>query len=305
MGKRFLLCCLIFCCIFLCACNSLKNPFEKQDLSQILQNKPSASVENSSSQKTWEERYVEKAIDLVKEYWKSYYDKENSSTYYLEIKNTRLIVLEETSEEYFLNINYVVEFVLFSDFYQTAPYYSNIERYNNVVFYQDGTSSIVARNPFNEYTMFTYRSNYNDFIKEIVDFKSDYNQVLDLKSFQKQESTTQAEGTVLAQKFLSNKISFTGEFDTGEIILTNDHVEKVLLMHKEDLGYYVQICLNDQGFENIKQATSSDLPKTLLLKADETTVLNGAIYEQLNTPEFIIAGSFDKDYATQLFNLLT
>ena len=75
----------------------------------------------------------------------------------------------------FDNIKYIVEFEIYSNLYQSAPYYLNAGVSDNVVIYDDGTMDImshVIRNHMNN----TYKfNNTSEYIKSITDCHEHYN----------------------------------------------------------------------------------------------------------------------------------
>lgn len=89
---------------------------------------------------------VDKAVTALKDYWTGYYAEMSGSEkdrangdWYLEIKNTRLVELGEVENEPLKDVKYVVEFMIYTNFYGVAPYYSNIDVRNTVLIYKDGT----------------------------------------------------------------------------------------------------------------------------------------------------------------------
>lgn len=100
---------------------------------------------------------------------------------YMEIKDTRVIEIAPNSNEYFSNISAVVEFVLYTDYFGSTPYYSNAHRADSVVFYTDGSYEVCDKNPFELYFAQTYSSDYSDLIAGIHDLKSGFNETYDLR----------------------------------------------------------------------------------------------------------------------------
>lgn len=88
---------------------------------------------------------VDKAITALKEYWTGYYaemsESENDRTngdWYLEIKNTRLVELGEVEKDTLKDVEYVVEFMIYTNYYGFAPYYPSLDIRNCVLIYKDG-----------------------------------------------------------------------------------------------------------------------------------------------------------------------
>lgn len=154
--KKFLVL-LIALCLLLCGCSS----------------KSSDAPEIEKGQ----EKYIIDATDALIKFWKTEYSESGISDNYLEIKNTRIITIKDNSNEYFSDIECIVEFVLFSNYYDTAPYYTNVGTNDCVIFYKDGTVE-VSPNYFNLYRNYTYSTDFNDVIDTIYDFEHYFNRVV-------------------------------------------------------------------------------------------------------------------------------
>ena len=137
---------------------------------------------------------VKNAIEALKSFWFDSYQEDGSSENgYLEIKNTRVIDIKDefpesdekqsgvsnTAEQIFGNIDYIVEFMLFSDYFGSAPYYSNIYINNCVIIFNDGTYS-VGRDQLDLYRSRTYSADYSGIIEQVFDYGSVYNAVYEL-----------------------------------------------------------------------------------------------------------------------------
>lgn len=100
---------------------------------------------------------------------------------YFEIKNTRVIEIGDTDIELFKDIDYIVEFVLFTDYFGSAPYYSSIGISDTVVVYSDGTMEVPNMNLLTAYRSRYYSTDFSDIIKKVYDCKDKYNCVEYLK----------------------------------------------------------------------------------------------------------------------------
>lgn len=123
------------------------------------------------------------AIDVLKEHWKESYAKDGmSKSGYLEIKNTRIIWIQDglagsestPVKQFFGNVDYIIEFVLYTDYFGSEPYYNNAWIDNCVVVYTDGTRRVV-RDQFELYRSRSYNMDYSGIIERIVDLGSEYN----------------------------------------------------------------------------------------------------------------------------------
>ena len=73
-----------------------------------------------------------------------------------------------------------MEFILLSDYYESAPYYTNCGTYDSVVIYKDGRCEVMAINPIDMYRSSSYMTNFSDFIERIEDLGSLCNKAMDL-----------------------------------------------------------------------------------------------------------------------------
>ena len=128
------------------------------------------------------------AIEIVAEHWNNEYEEREIEDKYLEIINTRIIKIKENidskqifeKDDLFKGIDYIVEFELISNYYETAPYYFSVWQDNFVIVYKDGTTK-VSNNLLNMYRGTTYSNDFSPIIESVEDFHSDYDQVLELE----------------------------------------------------------------------------------------------------------------------------
>lgn len=125
---------------------------------------------------------IDKAIKELQSLWQELYDNSDIETErYFEIKNTRVMELKKNDVEDFKNIDYIIEFVLFTDYYGASPYYSNVGISDSVIVYNDGTMEVPSNNLFRAYTGKTYVYNYEGIIETVTDYGDEYNCVEILK----------------------------------------------------------------------------------------------------------------------------
>jgi hypothetical protein len=130
-------------------------------------------------------RTVEAAIDLLTAAWTAEYARTNrSTTGYLEIKNTRLIEIKDdltgvTGADSFEGVDYVVEFILYSDYFSTAPYYINPTVKDSVTCDDSGDCEVNDRNPFLAWQARTF-GQPADLAASIRDFGPAFNVTFDL-----------------------------------------------------------------------------------------------------------------------------
>lgn len=116
---------------------------------------------------------IKEAIDALKDEWKNQYE-EHCGDGYFEIKNTRVIEIKDNDISVFKDVKYIVEFILFTDYYGSAPYYSEAVVSNVAVIYKNGNTEITG-DLFRRYSSATYSYDYSNIIKNIVDCGSKYN----------------------------------------------------------------------------------------------------------------------------------
>lgn len=128
---------------------------------------------------------IDKAITALKDYWTGYYsqiseadDDRTNGDWYLEIKNTRLVELGEDENDFFKDVEYIIEFITYSNFYGAAPYYASIDaRGNNVIVYKDGRMEVGA----NELQKYIARYYEAPPVLAVHDYGSQYNAVYHLE----------------------------------------------------------------------------------------------------------------------------
>lgn len=146
----------------------------------------SKPAENEQTEQGKYDELVESAIESLKIKWIGLYKDSEDANGYLEIFHTRVIdVTPNESDMVFqemdrgMEIDYIVEFSLYSDYFSTAPYYHNAATYDTVIVYEDGTTS-VASNFFRIYSNLTYSYDYSSFLEEVEDLGTRYNQAINL-----------------------------------------------------------------------------------------------------------------------------
>lgn len=129
---------------------------------------------------------INKARNALKSKWMELYNDNEEADGYLEIYHTRIVdITPDKSDTFFqeldrgMEIDYVIEFSIYSDYFSSAPYYFNAGTYDTVIVYNDGTTS-VASNFFRVYSNLTYSYDYSGFIAGISDLGIRYNQIFHL-----------------------------------------------------------------------------------------------------------------------------
>ena len=125
---------------------------------------------------------VSKATNELKNHWEDLYDDSTVKTDgYFEIKNTRVIEIKKNDIEEFEDVEYIVEFVLYTDYFGAAPYYSYAGISDSVIVYDNGDMEVAGINLLREYSSKHYTYDYSDIIKTVNDYGDKFNCVENLK----------------------------------------------------------------------------------------------------------------------------
>ena len=132
---------------------------------------------------------VLQAVEALKAHWtQDYRQFQPGVEGYLEIKNTRIITIKDEptggaleaadkmAQADFGEIEYIVEFMLLSDYFGTGPaYYVNAAVNDHVVFYTDG-SIAVTKNLLNHFRARTFSNDFTGIVEETADLGAAYNE---------------------------------------------------------------------------------------------------------------------------------
>jgi len=118
------------------------------------------------------------AIDTLEEFWTEKYSedlyKENKCDGHFEIINTRLIEIKDNDIDMFKDVDYIVEFEIFTDYHCNGLYYENQSIYDTVIVYKDGTTKVdsdyIAR-----YRSTTFNNDFSGFIESVENYGDKYN----------------------------------------------------------------------------------------------------------------------------------
>lgn len=134
------------------------------------------------------DKRVEDAIELLCDYYEDYYDEQDIDDKYLKITNTRVVTLEdefsgelaEKAEEMLGEVSYIVEFQLYTNYYNSSSYYFEYGPCVSVVVYDDGSSEAVTKNLLNQLGTTAYCFDMTGIVKKVEDFDSKYDGELEL-----------------------------------------------------------------------------------------------------------------------------
>lgn len=139
-----------------------------------------------SNEKQYDE-LVNNSISEIKSFWGNKYNETDVTNRKNDIfiVNTRLIIIDKNTDiEEFRNIEYIIEFTIYSDYLGTdGKYYRNIGRCDSVAVYKDKTFIVCDSNLISNYEMKHYDFTY-PMILDVVDFGAQYNQriILDINN---------------------------------------------------------------------------------------------------------------------------
>lgn len=293
--KRFSLVLFIVLLILniLCSCDQGK----KND-SQTLESDNTSNQNESFTKEEWYDEYINTAITKVKQMWQIQYSSNDGE--HLEIKNTRIISIKSNQIEEFKDIKYIVEFVLFTEYYHVAPYYYDESIYDAVVFYQNGDSEVVENNPFKAYRSKYYINDFSEIIREICDLGSKYNDTFKLSKLH--DGTT--EGVVCVGTIKSNS-KFHIKDSAGNIVITNADIEKVFVCYSSDVGYSLNVEMTDEGTEKFRIATNNNLGKQLPIYNGDTLICMPTVNDVITDGTAVITGSYDFETVMKMFMIFT
>lgn len=125
---------------------------------------------------------VEAAKKLLAEKWQTVYDESPfnvDNDRHLEVKHTRIVNIKETDIEALENVDYLIDFILFSNYSGTAPYYNSVDLYDTVTVYKDGTMDCDI-DVFSTY-IGTYGIDFTGLIESIEDYGDQFNGEIKVK----------------------------------------------------------------------------------------------------------------------------
>ena len=128
-----------------------------------------------------EDEIIHQAIKTLKDYWRTeIYNgmRSTSKNGYLAIRYTRVVYIKEDIDlpytEAMQNMVCFVEFVVLSDYMESAPYYEHVGQNECVGFYRDGTFSVIP-NPIVRYRSRSFNTDYSGIILSISERNAEFN----------------------------------------------------------------------------------------------------------------------------------
>lgn len=141
-----------------------------------------ASCADSQSKNEYDET-INQSIVLLKKCWEDVYQKRGTENHADEIfiTNTRVVKIKESCGiERFQDIDYIVEFVVYSDYLGNGgKYYDNYDRFETAVVFCDGTIEIEEINPLDSYCNSRYDFSY-PMVEDVIELGAQYNKTIHL-----------------------------------------------------------------------------------------------------------------------------
>lgn len=105
---------------------------------------------------------------------------ENLDDRKIEIKGVRLIKVNENNIESYKDVEYIVEYVLYSNRYRTSPYYVREDIYDTVLVYKDGRAEVAFNNILKSYADMFELESVSKLVGEITYYDDEYDKIIDL-----------------------------------------------------------------------------------------------------------------------------
>lgn len=94
---------------------------------------------------------------------------------YLRIMNTRVVELADNDVDLFEGMEAIVEFVIYTDYFNNAPYYVEPNVYDSVAVYADGSYAVQTFSLFERYRSKYFEIDYSKLIERVADYYDAYN----------------------------------------------------------------------------------------------------------------------------------
>ena len=143
------------------------------------------NLNNITNISTVNDKKIDKAISVLSSFWKDFYEDNEIDDKHLQILHTRIIKIDPSKEDFFndiengKSINYIVEFMLLSNYFDSSPYYFNVYTNDTVVIYSNGKTEVTI-NPIQLYRTRTYSNDFSSFVIDIRDYGSAFNKIINL-----------------------------------------------------------------------------------------------------------------------------
>ncbi len=93
-----------------------------------------------------------------------------------DIKNTQVVTIKDNDTDVFRDADYVVQFMILSDYYETGVLELEVGINNAVMVYKDGTVTAMPRDPFILHIQQTYNTDLSGIVDEVIDASTAYNE---------------------------------------------------------------------------------------------------------------------------------
>lgn len=281
----------------------------------------------------WQTQMVETAIEKITETWKTQYEKDKLTTDpVVLITNTRIIKIDsETAVKEFQNVEYMVEFLLYTDYFGSSPYYSNVNIYDSVVFYRDDSVEVPYQNILNVYGNKVYRYRYDGIVQRVYDLGGYYDQEIKIKLDAKPTQTTTTSTTAnastspsaskptsTATKQNDQVLSQTIVTKTPAAVMTitdannrelvhnfSPYIYKVRALYSQKRGYTLEITVTGVGKNVLSELTRNQIGNNVKIYLDGTLIMSPRVEDHITDGVVHMGYLSDEEQLMDLYRLVT
>ena len=127
-----------------------------------------------------EKKAVEKSFEIFRAGWTDWLNERVSDAgeYVIDVKNVRIVKLKENDKDRLKDVDFIVEFLFYMNYYQPGDAYSqSVNMNDSIAFYKDGTAKLENRLIY-AYQMMSYDVDTSGYIEEVRDFGAAFNRKL-------------------------------------------------------------------------------------------------------------------------------
>ena len=187
--------CFIVLCMLCCSC-ALGEGIDFSALSdEQLAELQSGIREELNSRHGEHHQMITLALNVLRNGWQQEYQKKGmpGTTYYLDIRGVRVIKLkdnlDEKASEVFDNSAYIVEFLLYDDYWSASlglsysghnTGYLDLTAQNDSVLVSKFGFMTLSSQTIKRYMSRTYAGDFSEFVESVTDYHDQYNQIIEI-----------------------------------------------------------------------------------------------------------------------------
>ena len=239
--------------------------------------------------------YVEKAMQLVRREWNSFFKEHSDRDGTVDIINARVIHIKDNDADMFRDVRAVVEFEILSDFYGSAPWYMNAQQYDTVVFKKGRSTELM--DIFGMYRSRTFLTDYSDIIESIVDCGSAFNTKKETCSASAEEEKYVAGALEALRSVWADNYAESGGDGTVKILST-----RLAVVNDESENVKYERCFSDVSaivsFELLSDYFGS-APYYSNVMSDACAVFHrdGSVEITGDIPRLAVSATYDSDFS--------